>query len=238
MAKDMMKVLDPFATALAEALGDNLVALLLYGSAARGAYDSKRSDLNTVVILRDASAAALRPIGQAVKGWVASGQPAPLIFSERGWRAATDVFPIEIEDMRDAHRLLRGTDPFEGLATARDHLRHELEREARAKLLQLRAAYAAAEADGKLLGDLLLDSAPTFFVLMRAVLRVAGRKPPTDQAELVRETAELTGIEADAFSWALARLAGEKRPSLAAYDSVGAQYVDQLGKFVDYVDQL
>jgi len=36
--------------------------------------------------------------------WIRKGETAPLIFSEAEWQASADVFPIEIEDMRDAHR--------------------------------------------------------------------------------------------------------------------------------------
>ena len=59
MAKDLETTLETFAAAVDEAAGDNLVALILRGSAARGDYDRKQSDLNLVLILRDASAAQI-----------------------------------------------------------------------------------------------------------------------------------------------------------------------------------
>ncbi|MBI3081538.1 MAG: hypothetical protein HYY94_01240 [Gemmatimonadetes bacterium] len=60
------------------------------------------------MILTDASAAELQSLGPAVHAWVKAGHPPPLIFPEQGWRASTDVFPMEIEDMRQAHRVLLG----------------------------------------------------------------------------------------------------------------------------------
>lgn len=229
--------IEEFGRAAQEAAGENLVSCFLFGSAARGDYDRKASDLNTVLVLTSADPDALRPLAEPVKRWVRGGQPAPLIFSERGWRGSTDVFPIEIEDMRDAHRVLAGTDPFDGLETTTADLRRELEREARGKLIQLRAEFVAAEADGKALGALLEDSARTFFVLFRAAVRLGSGTPPASHKALVAETAEATGIDAGAFDWVIGRLAGEKRPSLKDYDPLGERYVSAIAEFVHWVDR-
>ncbi|HEX9726974.1 MAG TPA: hypothetical protein VGA37_00545 [Gemmatimonadales bacterium] len=232
------ETVEQFAAALALAAGDNLVSLLLRGSAARGDYDAKRSDLNVVIILTDASATALRPLADAVAGWVKADQPPPVIFTEAGWHASTDVFPIELEDMREAHRLLHGTDPFAKVATTREDLRRELEREARGKLIQLRAEYVAVAAHGKWLGALLLRSAKTFFVLFRALVRASGATPPQDPRALVAVAAELAGFDPTAFEWIVAKLAGEKRPDLAAYAPEGGRYLDAIERFVLYVDSM
>lgn len=236
MARSMDDKLERFATQAAGALRDNLVSLVLYGSAARGDYDASRSDLNLLVVLQDASPAALRPAGAAIAQWARSGEPPPLIFSEQEWRSATDVFPIEIEDMRAAHRLLRGRDPFAGLATTRPDLRQQLEREIRGKLLHLRAEYAAAEADGRALSGLLEGVTPTFFVLFRALLRLLGRDAPTERRALVRETADAAGFDAAAFDWVLARLAGRKGDRLEAHDPRGAACVAALERLAAYID--
>jgi hypothetical protein len=201
-------------------------------------HDTRDGDrrLTTLLIVRDASATALRPIHDAVADWTRKGNPPPLIFSEHGWRTSTDVFPIEVEDMREAHRLLRGADPFADVATTRSDLRSELEREVRGKLLRLRTEYAAAAPRGKDLEELLLDSIGTFFVLFRAVLRLAGRTPPQTPKTLVHETAEVTGLDAGAFSWVLDKLVGHNVPRLKPYDTVGERYVAQIEQLVEFVD--
>ena len=57
--------------------------------------------------------------------WTKGGHPAPLILTEREWRESADAFPIEYEDMRDAHRLLAGRDPWPGVRVERDHVRRQ-----------------------------------------------------------------------------------------------------------------
>ncbi len=226
-----------FAERLAAALGDGLVAAVLYGSAARGTYVKGRSDLNVLIILRDASAEALRPAAPVLADWVKAGEPAPLVFSEAEWRASADVFPIEIEDMREAHRLLRGADVFAGLATTRADLRQELEREVRGKLLRLRTEYAAAAPSGKALARLLVGTASTFLTLMRATLRLAGREPPREPGPLVRAAAEAAGMDAAAFDWVVGRLEGRGMPALEPYDPVAARYVDAIERLARFVDE-
>jgi hypothetical protein len=238
MARDWTTDLDTLASALDPALGPSLVSLVLYGSAARGDFVAGRSDVNLLLILTDTSGPVLRSIGPAVHTWVKAGHPPPLIFSERGWRAATDVFAMEIEDMRHGHRLLRGRDLFAALETAPADLRQELEREVREKVLQLRAEYVASGPHPKALGALLETSARTFFVLFRAVLRLRGSVPPKDREDLVQAAAQVIGFDPEAFDWVLARLAGRKVPDLAQFDPVAERYLEAIEQLALYIDEM
>lgn len=234
--RDIESRIDGFGSEIASAAGENLVSLFLYGALARGE-TRPGANADLAIILRDASASSLDPLGPPIARWVRGGQRPPLVMSELGWRDSADVFPIEIEDMREAHRLLRGRDPFAGVATELADLRAELEREARGKLVQLHAHYAAASDDGKLLADLLRNSVTTFFVLFRAALRLRRKTPPRDYRELVRETAVVAGFDAGALDWTLEQLGAERPARLGAHDPIGARYVDAIAQFVRYVDQ-
>jgi len=233
MAKDIVKSAQAFGHQLEAVLGDDLVAFMLYGPAVRG---DGPDEATTLLVLRDASPDQLRPIGNVIAEWSKKGNPPPLIFSEEGWRASTDVFPIEMEEMREAHLLVKGEDPLEGLTTTKADLRRQLEREVRGKLLRLRTEFAAAAPNGKALGALLVESARTFFVLFRAALRLTGAQPPARPADLVEAIAGVAGLESRAFDWVLAKLGGEKVPALQANDPVGDGYVEQIERLARFVD--
>lgn len=237
MAKDALTKVEALATRLEEQLGENLVAFCVYGPAVRR--DTRDADraVTTLLILRDAAPARLRPIEQPIADWSKKGHPPPLVFAESGWRASADVFPIEIEDMREAFHLVRGSDPFVDLTTTREDLRRQLERETRGKLLRLRTEFVAAASNGRALGDLLLDSVGTFFVLFRAVLRLVGQAPPQTPKSLVHETAAVAGLDATAFDWVVDKLVGHNVPALKAYDPVGDRYVEQIEQLVRFIDQ-
>jgi predicted nucleotidyltransferase len=237
MAKTKQERAKEFADQMAAKLGENLTSLIVFGSTVRGGFDPGHSDLNLLFIVKDASTSALRPLEASIADWVKRRGPAPLIFTEREWQASTDVFPIEIEDMRDAHELLHGDDPFVGLTTDKSHMRHELEREIRGKLLQLRAEYAACAPDGKALTRLLIDSVGAFFVLMRATVRLVDGAPDNNPSTLVQQASQAAGLDAGAFDWAGDKIAGRTVRALKPYDPVAASYVDELEKLAQFVDQ-
>src|SRR5437870_13534925 len=113
---------EQFAAEVARALGERLVALLLYGSWARGTHVPDRSDVNTVLICDAVDESLFEALAPAVRDWTRAGQPAPLILTEREWRERADAFPIQYEGTRDAPRVLAGRRPRPGLPGGRGHL--------------------------------------------------------------------------------------------------------------------
>src|SRR5437879_11971005 len=79
---------ETFAANVARALGERLVALLLYGSWARGTHVPGRSDVNTLLICNAVDQSLFETLAPAVRDWTRAGQPAPLILTAREWRGA------------------------------------------------------------------------------------------------------------------------------------------------------
>jgi predicted nucleotidyltransferase len=239
----MAKQKDPVAAAralserLAAALGDNLVSVLLYGSAARGEYTAARSDVNVLVLLGDASTASLRSAARPLADWVRGGESPPLIFSEAEWRRSTDVFAMEIADMRDGHLVLHGDDPLAEVTTTRDDLRRQLEREVIGTVLHLRAAYAAAAPDAKALEALLTGSASHMLTLCRGLVRLSGEELPADRAGVAQRAAALAGLEPDPFEWVVAAAAGHRPRALVAHDPLAESYVAGVEQMARHVDE-
>src|SRR2546422_7068916 len=102
---------EQFAAEVARALGARLVALLLYGSWARGTHVPDRSDVNTLLICDTVDDALFATLAPAMRAWTRAGHPAPLILTEREWRGAAGAFPLEYEEKRDAHPPLAGRGP-------------------------------------------------------------------------------------------------------------------------------
>ena len=237
MPKDRLAKAQQFGDRLAQGLGNNLVAVAAFGSFIRGGYTEAHANLNVLVIAKDASTEALKPVEPAIAEWVKHGGEPPLIFSESGWHASPEVFPIEIEEMREAYKLLEGSDPFDGVVTNREDIRRQLEREVRSKLLRLRAVYASVAPDGKALSKLLADSANTVMVLVRATLRLVKKKPPPGLPSQVHEAAAVAGFDATAFDWSVAELSGKRVEGLDAYDPLAARYLQAVEQLAEYVNQ-
>ena len=229
---------ESFGQEVAGALGDRLVALLLYGSAARGTHVPDRSDVNTLLICDAADEDLFARLEPAVRGWTRAGHPAPLILTEREWRTSADVFPIEYEDMRHAHRVLAGRDPWPGVTVRREDLRRELEQELKGKLVRLRQGYVAFRGEPKRLGPVLVGSVAGFFTMLRTALRLAGRTAPAAPDDLVREAAALIGFDAGELGDVLAHVQGRETLKLGACDRRAAAYLAAVARTAEFVDGL
>src|SRR3989449_11350578 len=106
---------EQFAADVARVLGERLVALLLYGSWARGTHVPGRSDVNTLLICDAVDQSLFETLAPAVRDWTRAGQPAPLILTEREWRGAPGRAPLQKAGKRGAAPLLAGRRPRPGL---------------------------------------------------------------------------------------------------------------------------
>ena len=210
--------LQAFADQINAALGTRLVALLLYGSAARD-QSSDAPSMNTLLIVDRVDADLFSRIVTPVRDWVSAKHPPPLVLTEHEWRESADAFPIEYQDIRDAHRVLAGRDPWHGISVQREHVRRQLEHELMGKLVHLRQAYAADWNSPKRLAEIVRGTRAGFLTMLRAVLRLAGRPAPAAPEALVRAAAVLIGFPPDALA----------EP---------AAYLDAVTRTAEYVNQM
>jgi predicted nucleotidyltransferase len=230
--------IDNFGDAIAHALGPRLVAVLLYGSAARGTHVPGRSDFNTLLICDTVDERVFDALSPVVRTWTRAGHPAPLVLTEREWRSSGDVFPIEYEDLRAAHRVLAGRDPWAGIVIDRADLRRQLEYELVGKLVRLRQAYAALWDDPKRLGGVIVGSAGGFFTMLRSVLRLASRQVPAGTEELVTAAADLVGFAAADLEALVQHAAGGPALRLRRGDPLAAAYLAAVARTAAYVNTL
>ena len=102
----MEQVLNEFVREVQHLYGSDLVAVFLYGSAVTGEHVPGRSDINVAVLLAEVTAAALRKASGKLRGWARQGFATPVFFDVEFLRDALDVFPIELLDMQERHRML------------------------------------------------------------------------------------------------------------------------------------
>jgi predicted nucleotidyltransferase len=166
---------------------------VLYGSAARGDWVPGRSDVNLLLLVDETSPAALRKLTPAVTEWHAKGFAPPLIMGRGEWDRSADVFPIEITDMKHAHKVLCGADPVASMSVDPSDLREAVERELRGKLVRLRQAYVRFGDAGMILGGFALATIATYFALLRCIAVLYGREPGQQPAQTIAVLANELG---------------------------------------------
>ncbi len=219
-------------------LGDPSIgpaSVTLYGSAARGDTVDKASDLNLILVLEDLSPARLDAIVPAVSRWTKRGHPAPRLFSPALIRASADVFPVEFFDIRAAHLVLHGPDPFTGLEVHPDHMRLQCERELKEKLMFLREGYVAAQGEAGAVRRLLCSSYPAFAALFRGCLRLLGDEGPARSTDVIAAFCARAGLDVAPFT-AVERLRAGGRPEGDIKETF-ARYYAQVGRAAEAVDR-
>lgn len=218
--------------------GARLRSALLFGSVARGEAVADVSDINVMLLLDQIDAATLKRASSSTRKWIKTARQAPLVFEVEQWRRASDVFAIEIADMKDAHEVLHGDDPIADALVDEDALRLQAERELRGKLLQLQTGLLVAANTPAEVGRLLMNALPSFAAYMRAALRLAGQPAPLSTVEAINHAAPHVGANPAAFLrvWE----ARTKRSSfkLAVDDPLVDAFYDTAEKTADFVDNL
>lgn len=234
----MQKLLDELVAKLRKQLGDRIVAIILYGSAAEGGYQGDFSDLNVLCVVTQVTTAELKDAEPVIRWWREKDNPSPLLMAEHEIGSSADCFPIEFHDIQEQGRVLYGKDVRPEILVHDHFYRAEVEHELRAKLLRLRQKAAGVIHDRSLLLRLLADSVSTFCVLMRHALALHGEPRKTNKREVLDQAEARFRIDATPFRQLLdlreAKVKGRDLEPVALLDS----YMKQIQAVVAAVDSL
>jgi predicted nucleotidyltransferase len=229
--------LDEFVARLRQAGGENLVSVVLYGSAAEGEFHAQYSDLNLLVVLGDAGFVSLQKIAPAVKWWHGKKHNPPLLLTREDLRTSRDVFSIEFLDMKQRYRVLHGEDVLRDLVVPMDLHRRQLEYELREKLLLLRQHFVSAGGDEKQLWEIMLRSLSSFTTLFRHALLELGEQDRKHSREAVAELAGRMNFDAVFLTIMDVRAGKAERRQYQAGD-IAQRYLAAIEKVTAAVDTM
>ena len=233
----MEKLLEQLKDKMLAAAGDNLKALVLFGSAARGEYHEKHSDLNVLCVLEKAGAQDVEALHETAAWWEKKKFPAPQIFTLDELRASADIFAIELLDMKTHHKMIYGEDFFEELAVPMQWHRLQVERELRTNWVKLRQGILLATQKDTVFMGLMDASVSTFITLFRHALIVLGENSPAGRREVVSDIARLIGARPESFLTVLDVREGKRQsPEVNARETL-REYLDMVERVTDEVDR-
>jgi len=179
--------------------GENLEAIILYGSGAGNDYLPGKSDLNFLIVLTDRGIADLERAMDTASRWRKSRVTTPLFMTKDYISSSLDAYPIEFLDMKMNHVTVYGEDVLAVLEINPEHLRLQVERELRGKLLLLRGRYLETEGKEKAVRRLIRESLPAFLSAFKALLWLMGHDIPRERRDIVTAAAREAGVAAEAF---------------------------------------
>jgi hypothetical protein len=233
----MEEQLSELVRRLKSAAGNNLKAVVLYGSGVTNEFSAKHSDLNILCAVDRAGSQELERLHPAAEWWMRRGNPAPLIFTFDELQRSADVFAIELVDMKLRHRMLHGDDFFEQFEVPLRLHALQLERELRTNWLRLREAILAAPEKKKAHLAIMMSSVSTFCALFRHALWALGNPMPATKREGVDGIASLTGGNPSAFHAILELREGKRNPRQIDVEETLHAYLELVEVVTNEVDR-
>ncbi|MBF0500264.1 MAG: hypothetical protein HQM09_09030 [Candidatus Riflebacteria bacterium] len=129
-----------FVKSVSEALGTDLVSVILYGSAARSDFCSGESDVNLLLVLRTIDVAQMQKLMPVFDKSLRLGI-SPMLLTPDELKCSADAFAGKFFSMREERKVLYGIDILENVSIPAEALRLRCEQEIRNMLLRLRRGY-------------------------------------------------------------------------------------------------
>jgi predicted nucleotidyltransferase len=236
--QDIRKIIEPYLCKLLNIHKDNIVSILLYGSATGKFYIPKQSDINLMIVLNNLFFNDLRLSLKLVNQGIRKKITAPLFLSLEHIQTSKDVFPVEFLEIKENNILLYGRDLFKNMDIDLKHVRLFCEREIKGKLIRLRQAYLEVGLKRKGIEALLKESLNSLLPIFRALIRLKGQSPDVDKFIVLKDAGELYGVDKGLFEAILKDKMNDEKIAGQAVEIFFEKYLDQIKKLALIIDKL
>jgi len=179
--------------------GEELISIILYGSAVGEDYIPGKSDINFLITLTDRGIEGLDSALETVRRWRKRNVAIPLFMTRSFLAGSQDSYPVEFLNMKRHYRVVTGEDVLAPLAFSPQHIRLQLERELRGKLLHLRSGYLVTEGKAGKIRDLIGASLTAFVSLFSALLSLKKLEIPHGKRDIIAGAGAAFGFDAAVF---------------------------------------
>jgi predicted nucleotidyltransferase len=232
------EIFDEFKKEYESLFGEDLLAIILYGSGARNEYIPKKSDINFLIVLTDEGMDRVGDATGLVAKWEKRSVSVPLFLTLHYIESSLDTFPLEFFDMRSAYQVTYGEDILRDLTIRKEDLRLQCERELKAKLLLLRESFLQGHGKPRPLRDLVVHSLTAFTSLFKALLYLKGDELPGTYGTVITGMAEAFGLDRGLFETLSHIKRGEAKPGKAEMRVILLRYISEIKKLSRLVDKM
>jgi predicted nucleotidyltransferase len=187
---DVGRMLDAFVGAARDSFGDELVSVVLFGSAAEGRM-RRTSDVNLIVVLRAFDPERAARLAGAYQTASAAIHLDAMFLLEAEVPAAVEAFAVKFADVLRRRRVLHGPDPFTDVRPSRQAEILRLRQVLLNLTLRLRRRYLQDATREEQLALAIADAAGPLRAAAAALLELEGRPVDAPKAALAAIVAEL-----------------------------------------------
>lgn len=232
------KIIDGFIAGLKGIYGNQLISIILYGSASSGEFSSRYSNLNLLVVLKKAGLDDLDLARALVNK--PDNKILQALFMDRDYiNSSLDVFPIEFLDMKENYKVLSGEDALQNINVGTRNLRFQCEQELKAKLLSLKQLYLKTDKNNSDdLTSLLVRNFTSVLHILRSVLRLKAAGSAYLKNQVLADFSKEFQIDMGSFQRILALKNRQKKLPAGEVDALLREYALVLEKITGIVDKV
>ena len=197
--RSIQPVIIEFVHKILENLNDNVISILVYGSAAGINYNPGVSNINIAVIVKILDFSVLKSNLNLIKSARRHKIATPLFLTKEYILNALDVFPVEFSEIKEQHKVIYGEDIFKDLDIPLKDVRLLCEQQIKGKLLHLRQAYLDTGSNPSVLKNLLLIALSDLIPIFRQLIILKGQKPVEQKDEMLGQLAKEFSLDAEPF---------------------------------------
>ena len=238
MDEKIKNLMTEFTASLKEVFAGDLLAVVLYGSAAGSTYTAGASDINVLIILEKSGAEGIFKFGQKVKKLMSNNIISPVIMTLKEFTTASDVFPLEYSEILEEHALIFGNQNILNIKINKKNLRLQLEEKLRGAAAEIRGMLIAAGGNEKVFQRFILRWASLGGVLFRGLLRLKGKNVSGMDAQSIFAKVETEyRVSLEGFS-ALNRMRQSKKKPAMAASALANMLLEPLMSLIATVDAM
>lgn len=182
---------------LAGIFGARLRAVLVFGTHARPHPRAVKAVVQTLALVDRLEYADLAAGADRASAWQARGLDMPLLLPSDEFRRSLDSFPLEYGDIIAHHLVVRGEDPFAGLAVNPEDVRRACEVSVRSHAIHLREGFLLAGQKPREIADLIVASSTPFASLIQSFALVTGAPQQAPPEALATHVGRAAGLDRD-----------------------------------------
>jgi len=236
--KDPKEIFDEFVSDYKGLYGNELVSIMLYGSAAGRDYKPGISDINFMIVLTDEGIKDPDRAFGLIKKWKKRKVSVPLFLTNHYIETSTDVYPIEYLNFQRKYIPVYGADVLKGLSFKKEFLRLQAEREIKGKSLILREAYIESAGNKRAIIGIINQSLHAFMAIFYALLVLKETDIPEDKRSLITQTSSIFCLDNNILMKMLNISEGRIKPDEKELNRIFKDYMNEIEKLSKIVDKL
>ena len=221
-----------------EIFGEELLSVILFGSGAGEDYVPGKSDLNFLIVLTDRGIEELDRALEVVGRWKQRNVAVPLFMTRSYLAESQDAYPIEFLNMKRAYKVVAGEDLLAPLAFDPSHVRLQLERELRVKLLHLRSGYLRTDGKTRRIRELIGTSLTAFVSLFTALLYLKNLEIPKGKRDIIAAAGWAFGVDAGVFLKCEEIRRKTDRFSSVEVRAIFREYLREVGRLCEQIGRM